>query len=107
MLEEAGAETWAIDILGWGFSDLGKLPQCWPIYGDIQFYWYMHIGRSVSHDLLIALRIVNRKKRIMVGFRLFLNQSLRTANLKGELTSELCFTGKNAHLFQFLSAYSV
>lgn len=23
LLEEAGFETWAIDILGWGFSDLG------------------------------------------------------------------------------------
>nr|GLL47652.1 uncharacterized protein LOC109162122 [Ipomoea trifida] len=26
MLEEAGLETWAIDILGWGFSDLERLP---------------------------------------------------------------------------------
>jgi hypothetical protein len=25
LLEEAGIETWAIDILGWGFSDLGLL----------------------------------------------------------------------------------
>ena len=23
LLEESGIETWAIDILGWGFSDLG------------------------------------------------------------------------------------
>ena len=28
LLEEAGAESWAIDILGWGFSNLGKPPQC-------------------------------------------------------------------------------
>ncbi|KAJ8760583.1 hypothetical protein K2173_015250 [Erythroxylum novogranatense] len=28
MLEEAGLETWAVDILGWGFSDLGELPSC-------------------------------------------------------------------------------
>lgn len=28
MLEEAGLETWAFDILGWGFSDLEKLPPC-------------------------------------------------------------------------------
>ncbi|XP_055809939.1 alpha/beta hydrolase domain-containing protein VTE7-like isoform X2 [Solanum dulcamara] len=28
MLEEAGLETWAVDILGWGFSDLGRLPLC-------------------------------------------------------------------------------
>ncbi|KAF3431579.1 hypothetical protein FNV43_RR26310 [Rhamnella rubrinervis] len=28
LLEEAGLETWAVDILGWGFSDLGRLPSC-------------------------------------------------------------------------------
>ncbi|KAF6171392.1 hypothetical protein GIB67_009533 [Kingdonia uniflora] len=28
LIEEAGIETWAIDILGWGFSDLEKLPSC-------------------------------------------------------------------------------
>eukprot|EP00262_Sarcandra_glabra_P003525 TRINITY_DN14263_c0_g1_i1.p1 TRINITY_DN14263_c0_g1~~TRINITY_DN14263_c0_g1_i1.p1 ORF type:complete len:368 (+),score=36.70 TRINITY_DN14263_c0_g1_i1:83-1105(+) len=28
LLEEAGLETWAVDVLGWGFSDLGKLPLC-------------------------------------------------------------------------------
>ncbi|KAJ3673104.1 hypothetical protein LUZ60_006478 [Juncus effusus] len=28
LLEEAGAETWAVDILGWGFSDLEILPPC-------------------------------------------------------------------------------
>ncbi|KAA8532904.1 hypothetical protein F0562_032979 [Nyssa sinensis] len=28
LLEEAGLETWAIDILGWGFSDLDRLPLC-------------------------------------------------------------------------------
>lgn len=26
LLEEAGLETWALDILGWGFSDLEKVP---------------------------------------------------------------------------------
>ncbi|KAL9260483.1 Alpha/beta hydrolase domain-containing protein [Drosera capensis] len=26
LLEEAGLESWAVDILGWGFSDLGKSP---------------------------------------------------------------------------------
>ncbi|KAL0408742.1 UNVERIFIED_CONTAM: hypothetical protein Sradi_1808600 [Sesamum radiatum] len=28
LLEEAGLETWAVDVLGWGFSDLEKLPSC-------------------------------------------------------------------------------
>ncbi|KAL8150222.1 hypothetical protein V2J09_020030 [Rumex salicifolius] len=30
LLEEAGLETWAVDILGWGFSDLERLPSCSP-----------------------------------------------------------------------------
>lgn len=28
LLEEAGLETWAVDVLGWGFSDLERLPPC-------------------------------------------------------------------------------
>lgn len=24
LLEEAGLEVWAVDVLGWGFSDLGR-----------------------------------------------------------------------------------
>ncbi|XP_011621114.1 monoacylglycerol lipase ABHD6 isoform X3 [Amborella trichopoda] len=28
LLEDALFETWAVDILGWGFSDLEKLPSC-------------------------------------------------------------------------------
>ncbi|KAJ4902371.1 alpha/beta-Hydrolases superfamily protein [Raphanus sativus] len=28
LLEQASLETWAIDVLGWGFSDLEKLPPC-------------------------------------------------------------------------------
>ncbi|XP_022955466.1 uncharacterized protein LOC111457484 [Cucurbita moschata] len=28
LLEEAGLETWAVDVLGWGFSDLDSLPPC-------------------------------------------------------------------------------
>ncbi|GMP93818.1 hypothetical protein CsSME_00043504 [Camellia sinensis var. sinensis] len=28
LLEEAGLETWALDILGWGFSHLERLPSC-------------------------------------------------------------------------------
>lgn len=28
LLEEAGLDSWVIDILGWGFSDLGKRPSC-------------------------------------------------------------------------------
>lgn len=28
LLEEAGLEAWAVDILGWGFCDLERLPPC-------------------------------------------------------------------------------
>ncbi|KAJ7974317.1 alpha/beta-Hydrolases superfamily protein [Quillaja saponaria] len=28
LLEEAGLEPWAVDVLGWGFSDLERLPPC-------------------------------------------------------------------------------
>ncbi|KAL5725823.1 hypothetical protein ACHQM5_008920 [Ranunculus cassubicifolius] len=28
LVEEAGLEAWAVDILGWGFSDLENLPPC-------------------------------------------------------------------------------
>ncbi|KAL6012001.1 hypothetical protein ACLOJK_002471 [Asimina triloba] len=28
LLEDAGLETWAVDILGWGFSDLESRPSC-------------------------------------------------------------------------------
>ncbi|XP_072989365.1 alpha/beta hydrolase domain-containing protein VTE7-like isoform X2 [Typha latifolia] len=28
LLEDAGVEAWAVDILGWGFSDLETLPPC-------------------------------------------------------------------------------
>ena len=48
MLEEAGLETWAVDILGWGFSDLGLfyLLVCvwvfWPI-SKLAFTWALDI----------------------------------------------------------------
>ncbi|KAM1491676.1 hypothetical protein ACFX10_023692 [Malus domestica] len=30
LLEEAGLEAWAVDVLGWGFSDLERCPPCSP-----------------------------------------------------------------------------
>ncbi|XP_010495613.1 PREDICTED: uncharacterized protein LOC104772728 [Camelina sativa] len=49
LLEEAGLETWAFDILGWGFSDLGKLPPCDVTSKREHFYkfWKTHIKRPV------------------------------------------------------------
>ncbi|XP_043810220.1 uncharacterized protein LOC110624949 isoform X4 [Manihot esculenta] len=56
LLEEAGMETWAVDILGWGFSDLERLPSCdvaskrdhlyqWDGHG-VKF-WRSHIRRPI------------------------------------------------------------
>ncbi|KAL2344630.1 hypothetical protein Fmac_005915 [Flemingia macrophylla] len=49
LLEEAGFETWAVDILGWGFSDLGKLPSCDVVSKRDHFYkfWKSYIKRAM------------------------------------------------------------
>ncbi|XP_027347353.1 uncharacterized protein LOC113858797 isoform X4 [Abrus precatorius] len=49
LLEEAGFETWAIDILGWGFSDLGKLPSCDVVSKRDHFYqfWRSYIKKEM------------------------------------------------------------
>ncbi|KAM0058702.1 putative triacylglycerol lipase [Helianthus debilis subsp. tardiflorus] len=49
LLEQAGFETWAIDILGWGFSNLEKLPQCnVESKRDHLFqFWKTYIGRPM------------------------------------------------------------
>ncbi|XP_059317214.1 alpha/beta hydrolase domain-containing protein VTE7-like isoform X2 [Lycium ferocissimum] len=48
-LEEAGVETWAIDILGWGFSDLGRLPSCDVASKRDHLYqlWFTYIKRPM------------------------------------------------------------
>ncbi|CAN4124584.1 unnamed protein product [Withania somnifera] len=49
LLEEAGLETWAVDILGWGFSDLEKLPPCDVASKRDHLYqlWSTHIKRPM------------------------------------------------------------
>ncbi|KAG4906399.1 hypothetical protein JHK82_055044 [Glycine max] len=49
LLEEAGFETWAVDILGWGFSDLEKLPSCDVVSKRDHFYqfWKSHIKKAM------------------------------------------------------------
>ncbi|KAK7848955.1 protein abhd8, partial [Quercus suber] len=49
LLEEAGLETWAVDILGWGFSDLERLPPCNVKSKREHFYqlWKSHIKRPM------------------------------------------------------------
>ncbi|CAK9142412.1 unnamed protein product [Ilex paraguariensis] len=49
LLEEAGLETWAVDMLGWGFSDLGMLPSCSVASKRDHLYqfWKSHIEKPV------------------------------------------------------------
>ncbi|KAH9772410.1 AB hydrolase-1 domain-containing protein [Citrus sinensis] len=49
LLEEAGLETWAVDILGWGFSDLERLPPCNVTSKREHFYqlWKTYIKRPM------------------------------------------------------------
>ncbi|XP_061347317.1 alpha/beta hydrolase domain-containing protein VTE7 [Gastrolobium bilobum] len=49
LLEESGFETWAVDILGWGFSDLEKLPPCDVVSKRDHFYqfWKSYIRRPM------------------------------------------------------------
>ncbi|OMO71994.1 Alpha/beta hydrolase-1 [Corchorus olitorius] len=50
LLEEAGLETWAIDILGWGFSDLERRPSCNVESKREHFYqlWKSYIKRPMT-----------------------------------------------------------
>lgn len=49
LLEEAGMEAWAVDVLGWGFSDLGRLPSCNAASKRHHLYqfWKSYIKRPV------------------------------------------------------------
>ncbi|XP_031106528.1 uncharacterized protein LOC116011146 [Ipomoea triloba] len=49
LLEEAGLEAWAIDVLGWGFSDLARLPPCNSASKRYHLYqlWKAHIKRPM------------------------------------------------------------
>ncbi|PON64669.1 Alpha/beta hydrolase fold [Trema orientale] len=49
LLEEAGLETWAVDILGWGFSDLERLPSSDVASKRHHFYqlWKSHIKKPM------------------------------------------------------------
>lgn len=49
LLEEAGLEAWAVDVLGWGFSDLEKLPPCSAASKRYHLYqlWKSYIRRPM------------------------------------------------------------
>ncbi|KAB2053196.1 hypothetical protein ES319_A12G170600v1 [Gossypium barbadense] len=50
LLEEAGLETWAIDILGWGFSNLERTKSCDVASKREHFYqlWKSYIKRPMT-----------------------------------------------------------
>ncbi|XP_075522195.1 alpha/beta hydrolase domain-containing protein VTE7 isoform X7 [Primulina tabacum] len=50
LLEEAGLETWAFDVLGWGFSNLENLPPCNVASKRDHLYqfWNSYIRRPVT-----------------------------------------------------------
>ncbi|KAK4426243.1 hypothetical protein Salat_1392800 [Sesamum alatum] len=50
LLEDAGLEAWAVDILGWGFSDLERRPPCNVASKRNHLYqlWKSHIGRPMT-----------------------------------------------------------
>ncbi|XWS64186.1 hypothetical protein CRYUN_Cryun06bG0164800 [Craigia yunnanensis] len=50
LLEEAGLETWAVDILGWGFSNLERLGSCDVESKREHFYqlWKSYIKRPMT-----------------------------------------------------------
>ncbi|KAI0523518.1 hypothetical protein KFK09_005913 [Dendrobium nobile] len=49
LLEDSGLETWAVDILGWGFSDLKMLPSSGVVAKREHLYqlWRSHIQRPM------------------------------------------------------------
>ncbi|KAK9272536.1 hypothetical protein L1049_002909 [Liquidambar formosana] len=49
LLEEAGLEAWAVDVLGWGFSDLERLPSCCAASKRHHLHqlWRSHIKRPM------------------------------------------------------------
>ncbi|XP_031268494.1 uncharacterized protein LOC116126964 [Pistacia vera] len=49
LLEEAGLEAWAVDVLGWGFSDLERLPPCDAASKRYHLYqlWKSYIKRPI------------------------------------------------------------
>ncbi|KAL2499875.1 alpha/beta-Hydrolases superfamily protein [Abeliophyllum distichum] len=49
LLEKAGLEAWAIDILGWGFSDLERRPSCNAVSKRNHLYqlWKSHVKRPM------------------------------------------------------------
>lgn len=92
MLEEAGLEAWAVDILGWGFSDLGY-NSFYVIYVftlTLNFYircpsTKQHLLKHEHHCLLLVVE--NRPPCDVASKRYHLYQ---VSSLVLEFLSEFC-----------------
>ncbi|KMT08949.1 hypothetical protein BVRB_6g136630 [Beta vulgaris subsp. vulgaris] len=97
LLEEAGTESWAIDILGWGFSNLEQLPSCDVASKRDHLYqfWRLYIKRpmilvgpslgaavavdfAVNHPEALAL-LKSIPLRLFVNKLVFKNITVRTS----------------------------
>ncbi|XP_073055006.1 alpha/beta hydrolase domain-containing protein VTE7-like isoform X6 [Primulina eburnea] len=84
LLEEAGLETWAFDILGWGFSDLENLPPCNVASKRDHLYqfWNSYIRRPVtlvgpSLGAAVAIDfVVNYPQAVNVDKLIFIDASV-------------------------------
>lgn len=67
MLEEAGLETWAIDVLGWGFSDLGIFLDlapllCFSLLGLLKLFGKLILVHSQYPTYLLFLPCILLEK---------------------------------------------
>ncbi|XP_075522193.1 alpha/beta hydrolase domain-containing protein VTE7 isoform X5 [Primulina tabacum] len=84
LLEEAGLETWAFDVLGWGFSNLENLPPCNVASKRDHLYqfWNSYIRRPVtlvgpSLGAAVAIDfVVNYPQAVHVDKLIFIDASV-------------------------------
>ena len=62
LLEEAGAEAWAVDIAGWGFTEAGVLPGSQQVLGPAERREHLleFCKQKVSHILPACLQYVSQ-----------------------------------------------
>lgn len=55
LLEEAGLEAWAVDVLGWGFSDLGSFTCLFlfVIWSELDFFFLSYLSFATNASLFI------------------------------------------------------
>ncbi|XP_038884274.1 uncharacterized hydrolase YugF isoform X1 [Benincasa hispida] len=70
LLEEAGLETWAVDILGWGFSDLERLPPCDVTSKRVHLYQVMKTCSYVFGEIFSSIPLWKsyiKRPMVLVG----------------------------------------